>query len=384
MNSVWLAVFVKAAVVLTGAAVLDGILRRSAAATRHLLWLAAVTVLALLPLTAVLPSHPAVAVIRIPAAATRVADGAAFRIPLFEIWAAGAGLLLLRLAVSAASGVSALRSAWPSGVYKGYQVRTSDRISSPLAWSFGRGTILVPSCFDQWPANEQEAALRHEAAHLDRADSQALLVAELVKAAYWLNPLIWYAAYRLRVEQERSADDAAITSGIPAMDYATQLVAIARTGSGAPLFAAANSPGMLTQRIRKILDPRRRRTVRSRRMLLAASVCVLAAIIPLAAMQAEGKIYKIGADVTAPKLIEKIEPSYTQEARDAKIEGGVVLSIVIEADGSVSNIVVKRGLDPGLDANAIEALTKWRFKPAEREGKPVRVSAAVEVNFRLI
>ena len=384
MNGIWYALFLKAAVVLAAAAALDLALRRGTAATRHLVWLGAVTVLALLPFTALVPSASAVAVIRVPVAASAVASGSGFSIPLFEIWAAGAVLLLIRLALSAASAVRTVRSSRPAGTYKQYRVRVSGRISCPLAWSFGHGTILVPAGFEDWPADEREAALRHEAAHLYRRDSQALFASEIVKAAYWMNPLVWYAVYRLRIEQERSADDAAIGSGIPATDYAAQLLAIARTGNSAALFAAANSPGMLSDRIQKILDPERRRIVRSRRMLFTAFVSVLAAIVPLAAMQAEGKIYKIGGNVTPPKIIDKTEPSYTQEARDAKIEGSVLLSVVIEADGTVTNIVVKRGLDPGLDANAVEALAKWRFKPAEKDGQPVRVAASVEVNFRLL
>jgi protein TonB len=119
-------------------------------------------------------------------------------------------------------------------------------------------------------------------------------------------------------------------------------------------------------------------------MALASAAVVMAVALPLAAMQAERKIYKTGGDVSTPKLLHKEEPSYTADAKDAKIEGGVLLSGVIEADGRLSEIEVLRGLDPGLDANAVEAVQKWLFRPAEKNGTAVPVSVRIEVNFRLL
>jgi protein TonB len=95
-------------------------------------------------------------------------------------------------------------------------------------------------------------------------------------------------------------------------------------------------------------------------------------------------VHKIGGDVTPPKLIYKVEPHYTDAARDAKIEGTVGLSVEIWEDGQAHNIRVVQALDSGLDQSAIDAITAWRFEPATRDGKKVRVQANVEVNFRLL
>ena len=78
-----------------------------------------------------------------------------------------------------------------------------------------------------------------------------------------------------------------------------------------------------------------------------------------------------------------MEPQYTQEARDAKIEGRVVLSVVIGTDGLADDFMVLQHLDPGLDENAIEAVRRWRFAPGTRKGEPVNVRATIEVNYRL-
>jgi TonB family protein len=97
-----------------------------------------------------------------------------------------------------------------------------------------------------------------------------------------------------------------------------------------------------------------------------------------------GGVYRIGGDVSQPQIITKIEPEYSEEARKAKYQGVVVLSIEIDANGIPRNIKVVRPLGLGLDEKAIEAVQHWRFRPALRGGKPVAVSANVEVAFRLL
>ena len=89
--------------------------------------------------------------------------------------------------------------------------------------------------------------------------------------------------------------------------------------------------------------------------------------------------------VRAPRLIHKVEPDYTDQARDAKtVQGKVVLAIEVGPDGRAHNIQVIRSLDEGLDNNAIEAVRQWEFKPGTKDGEPVTVRANVEVNYRLL
>jgi TonB family protein len=88
--------------------------------------------------------------------------------------------------------------------------------------------------------------------------------------------------------------------------------------------------------------------------------------------------------VTAPILLSKIEPEYSQDARAAKYQGTVLLYVEIGTDGLAHNIQVSRGLGFGLDEKAVQAVTQWKFKPATKDGQPVTVSANIEVNFRLL
>jgi TonB family protein len=95
-------------------------------------------------------------------------------------------------------------------------------------------------------------------------------------------------------------------------------------------------------------------------------------------------VYKIGGGVSSPQLLFKVEPEYSEEARKAKFQGTVVLYVVVDEKGMPRDLKVVRPLGLGLDEKAIEAVTKWRFKPGYKDGRPVAVAATIEVNFRLL
>jgi protein TonB len=97
-----------------------------------------------------------------------------------------------------------------------------------------------------------------------------------------------------------------------------------------------------------------------------------------------GGAYKIGGGVSAPVPVFRPEPEYSEEARKAKWQGAVLLQLVVDENGVPQEIKVVRSLGLGLDQKAIEAVQKWRFKPGLKDGKPVPVSANIEVNFRLL
>jgi protein TonB len=87
---------------------------------------------------------------------------------------------------------------------------------------------------------------------------------------------------------------------------------------------------------------------------------------------------------TAPTLLYKIEPEFSEEARKARFEGTVVLWAEVDAGGRAVNVRVLRSVGLGLDEKAIAAVSQWRFKPGTHNGKPVPMPATIEVNFRLL
>ncbi|MEO8099352.1 MAG: energy transducer TonB [Acidobacteriota bacterium] len=97
-----------------------------------------------------------------------------------------------------------------------------------------------------------------------------------------------------------------------------------------------------------------------------------------------GGAYKIGGGVSQPIPISKPEPEYSEEARKAKHQGSVYLSVIVDEKGVPQDIKVTRKLGLGLDEKAIEAVMKWRFKPGMKDGKAVRVLATIEVTFHLL
>jgi protein TonB len=97
-----------------------------------------------------------------------------------------------------------------------------------------------------------------------------------------------------------------------------------------------------------------------------------------------GGVFRVGGGVSAPQLIHRVDPEYSEEARKAKHQGTVELYVEVEPDGRAHKVVVRRSLGLGLDEKAIEAVRQWRFKPAMRDGKPVTVGALVTVHFRLL
>jgi len=96
-----------------------------------------------------------------------------------------------------------------------------------------------------------------------------------------------------------------------------------------------------------------------------------------------GGVFHVGGGVSPPRQVYAPEPEFSEEARKAKYQGVCTLQLIVGTDGRPSNIHVVGSLGMGLDEKAIEAVKNWRFEPAMKDGHPVRVEIAVEVDFHL-
>jgi len=92
---------------------------------------------------------------------------------------------------------------------------------------------------------------------------------------------------------------------------------------------------------------------------------------------------KSGSEASPPRLTHSPEPEYSEAARQTRAEGIVLLNLIVEADGSARDIQIVTPLGLGLDEEAVVAVSKWKFAPAQKESVPVPVSVNVEVNFHL-
>ena len=342
--------------------------RRTTASLRHLLCVCTLTGSLLLPATALLPSRAAA--LRIGAIDAAVAGSDAmlrsgnwhWSYVLAGIWALGSAILLIRLALGHWR-VSKL-------------ILSSGDVSVPVATGLFRPIVLLPRTATEWPEWQRNAALRHERAHIERKDLWANFAASLASALYWFHPLVWVLSIHLRREQEAACDDTVLNSGF---DPAS----ILRSAGFLPGCAMTTQTN-LKSRIARLLDRSLPRHSTPATLLRTALVFagIFGGVALLSPVHAQTP-YKVGGDVTSPRVVYKVDPPYTEEARAAKISGTVILSMVIGTDGFAHDVNVKQHLDEGLDRSATETVQQWRFAPGTLKGEPVPVEAVVEINFRL-
>ena len=180
-------------------------------------------------------------------------------------------------AVTSAEWLDALREVRQDlGIQRPVRLLRSDHAVTPMTWGWRRPVVLVPAAALGWSSERRSVVLRHELAHVTRGDAVTRLLARWTCAVYWFNPMVWFAAYRLRVEGERACDDAVLRLGTLASEYAGHLLGIARDHNAlrlrAPAAVAMARPSQLEGRLRAILDPRIRRAARRSTAVLAAAV----------------------------------------------------------------------------------------------------------------
>jgi beta-lactamase regulating signal transducer with metallopeptidase domain len=302
-------------------------LRRFSAAIRHLAWAAAFCAIVLLPLCSRL--IPASLHSNIPAPITRVllqqparpigpADSSAsiaqstptVFVPLAWpglIWLAGclvsAAVLLIgsiRLAWTAHRSTPFLDARWAGagselsgafGLKRSVRLLQSSSASMPVTWGLFRPRVLLPVNAQNWPDTHIRAVLSHEFAHIGRCDWVIQLLAEIVRAVYWFNPLLWIASNRLRQEGEHACDDEVLRLGFHGTEYAGHILDIARMLKArnralSPTIAMA-CPSNLERRFAAMVHPSLDRRRVTRNMLLVTALLALLIVVPLAAVRAQ-------------------------------------------------------------------------------------------------
>jgi len=114
--------------------------------------------------------------------------------------------------------------------------------------------------------------------------------------------------------------------------------------------------------------------------VVASSVALLCQSSPT---ETGEQVYRIGGDVKPPHQIYGPAAEYTDRARKEHQEGVVVLEMVVGTSGLPRDIKVSHSLSPDLDATAIDAVRKWRFSPATKDGEAVAVQISAQISFSL-
>lgn len=408
-------------VILTLAWLATALLRRASADVRHRIWTAALFSMTLFLIPWSVPEAAQVKVFYTTSASAGSTQAVGWSWQ--PVWWFGAACFamhfLFRLASLAWITARATRTEDP-------QVRVSNAISTPMTWGVLRPVILLPDYAADW-----SVALQHERAHIARADWFFQSCAMLLRAIFWFHPLVWLAVARMRAEAEHAVDDAVLAAGVPASNYAEQLLHVAHrmnSGSNALAVSMVRRP-KLTARVALILDASRRRT-RASAGTRAAIAAMTIALIPAMGALRSGVLeslavrsapvgawtpapapqpsvtlmaqatpapkpaqapapqtkepYTIGDGVTAPVAIVTTQPAYTEEARAAKWQGQVMIRLVVNEEGVPTQMVVTQPLGLGLDEQALLAVSQWRFKPGTKNGVPVPVIANIAVQFHLL
>jgi beta-lactamase regulating signal transducer with metallopeptidase domain/HEAT repeat protein len=246
-----------------------------------------------------------------PIAPVRAAEPAAPTRPRFTLpqillfcWAAVAAALLVRVLLGSLAARRIVRAARPledprwTPLLRDLADRldlpdtprllASHSVEIPFAWGAWRSTIVLPAAAVEWSEERRQLVLLHELAHVRRRDLLAQELGRLACAAYWFHPLVWTAARRLRAESEGACDDLVLASGARASEYAGHLLDIlaAARGHGAPAMALPMARRREFEgRLLAILDANRPRRAPGRPQALGL-VGVLASIFVVVAAAA--------------------------------------------------------------------------------------------------
>lgn len=223
---------------------------------------------------------------------------------LLLVWLAGALVVMARLAAGTARvwlmtrrAQRVTESSWVAlarmlatrlRLRSRVEIYKTEQVSLPMTWGLMRSVVLLPKEAEQWPEECRRIVLLHELTHVKRRDCLMQALAQLACALYWFNPLVWIAAWRLRVEREVACDDHVLESGTKASDYAGHLVEIAslfRTSNSNSPVAVGMACSHLESRVRSILDPNARRRGASGLKVALAAVCAAVLTAPLAMLQ---------------------------------------------------------------------------------------------------
>ena len=277
--------------------------------------------------------------------------------PLQLIWMAGVGVSLaillvgvLRLTWLASHARIVTGGRWAGlaaelsrahGLRRPVTLLQSSHPSLLVTWGFARPKVILPADAEDWTDERARVVMSHELAHIRRGDWIVQLSAELLRAVYWFNPLIWIACRRLRLESEHACDDEVMCRGVEGADYATHLIELARAlnhgrHSWFPAPAMAR-PSSLERRVRAMLNTHLDRGPVTGGTRAAIFVLVFAAASAVAAAQSGFVSFTGRVSDEQRRNVPGVTVALASEARQAKYE------VKTGADGRFEFV----GLPPG-------------------------------------
>jgi beta-lactamase regulating signal transducer with metallopeptidase domain len=210
--------------------------------------------------------------------------------------------------------------------------------------------VLLPRRLLDLPTDAQHAVLCHELLHVARRDWWWMAVEQAVQTVLWFHPAMWWALGQVHLSREQAVDERLIRMTGTRQPYLRALLTFA-DGPALALAAPFIKRGHLMSRIREISHHSTGSPLRL--ALLGAPLIVvtlgagLGAIstLPLQGRESQPTVYEPGNGVLLPSVIREVRPQYTEEAKQAHLEGTVLLDCVVASNGTPRDIIVTGSLD---------------------------------------
>lgn len=261
------------------------------------------------------------------------------------------------------------------------EFRLSPSLSGPVTFGLSRPIVVLPALFDELPADIQEAIVCHELLHVRRRDWVVTVAEQVVRAALWFHPAIWWLIGQAQLAREQTVDGEVVALTGNRGQYLNALLSMAGNRPALDLAPAALflRKRHLKNRVALLL----REVTMSKEKLItfcAASCGVLLAAGWLALHTFPLQAAPVPQDQESGKLLHSVAPKYPQAARDKRIEGAVVMVVHIDAKGHVSDPKVISG--PGeLRSAAVDAVLQWHYNP---QAMTLPATTEVTMNFKLL
>jgi TonB family protein len=284
------------------------------------------------------------------------------------------------------------------------ELAMSSMVSGPVTVGIRRGVLLVPPGFiENIGESDLDAVFAHEFAHIQRRDFAKNLIYELISLPVAYHPLLWLTRSRVAESREMVCDAMAAEAVAGRDRYARSLLRLASMLANQAPVRTLHAIGIFDANIfeRRVMNLTRKYVeIRGTRRFAIAAACVVVGLATCAsalalrmeiagstsalADHAQSKTtLKVNAAIMAGQKISGPNPIYPAQARADKVQGAVVLSVIINEEGEPTNIQVKQSVRDDLDESAVTAVRQWRWKPFLLNGNPVGVDTTVTVNYSL-
>jgi TonB family protein len=274
---------------------------------------------------------------------------------------------------------------------------SSTDISGPATVGLRRKTLLLPPAFlDKLSAEDLDAVLAHELAHIERWDFAKNLLYGVLTLPVAYHPLLSLTRKRLAETRELVCDVMAAEAVGGRESYARSLLRLARMLSDRPAPRVLHAIGIFDANIfeRRVMQlSRRSLEIKGGRRFAIAAACVVVALVTCTSALAlrmdvnspsaqSPKSLNVDAKDAAANILSKVAPVYPPDAKKARVTGSVVLEAMIGKDGNVENLKVVSGPSM-LQQSAMDAVRQWTYKPYLLNGDPVEIKTKITVVYSL-